>query len=402
MKILFLTSRFPFPLEKGDKLRAFHQLAALAQRYEVVLCSLTHTHVDAHTRQKIEELGIKIKLIEQSKWQILTNILGGGLFRRLPLSVAYFFNKNVQQKIEKIIHEEQPDVLFAQLIRTSEYFKNIDIKNKKCVKILDLMDAFSVGANRRASSETWYLRWFWRIEAQRLSRYETQIVPYFDQNLIISEQDRQSFAQAERLHTLPNGVDTAFFNRQDFAHQKPDFDLVFVGNMGYYPNVEAAKFLAKTLLPLLQTRIPTARLLLAGARPTAEVRALASDSVEVSGWLNDIREAYARGRVFVAPLFNGSGQQNKILEAMSMSLPCVTTNLVNNAIGATPEIEILTADTGGGLCEAVFKILSDPKFADSVAANGRNFVERQFSWHQSNQELDKLLIKSFENVKLSK
>ncbi len=391
MKILVLTSRFPFPLEKGDKLRIFHQIRDIAQAgHEVMLCALTDAPVLPEHRQAVATFCSKIFIFPQSKYTQITNLLRGSILQQQAFSISYFYNKKIAKKIHQIIENERPTHIYCQLVRCAEYLKNIDVP-----KTLDYMDAFSLNAARRAQSSAGLIRWFWLLEARRLQKYEYEIAQTFDFLTIISEQDRHALppSVAARVVVVPNGVATDFFTptfKEQFFIENPHktkYDLVFVGNMGYFPNIEAAKFLVNRVLPLLKKDFPHLRTLIAGARPSAEVVALGSESVTVSGWLDDIRAGYAQGAIFVAPLLHGSGQQNKILEAMAMGLPCVATPLVNNAIGAAEPNEILCAPTEGGISAAIRLLLSSPEIAQAMGNNGRKLVEKKFSWQQSTKHL---------------
>jgi polysaccharide biosynthesis protein PslH len=166
---------------------------------------------------------------------------------------------------------------------------------------------------------------------------------------------------------------------------------VFVGNMGYPPNVAAATTLAHRILPLIQRRRPSTDLLIAGARPNRSVRRLAGPQVEVTGWMDDIRTGYRRGRVLVAPLVIGAGQQNKILEAMAMGVPCVTTELVNNAIGAEPGREILLASSVPEFAERSLELLESAERRREVADAALAFARREFSWAVVGERLDAVL-----------
>ena len=178
--------------------------------------------------------------------------------------------------------------------------------------------------------------------------------------------------------------------------------------MAYAPNVDAARFLVQEVMPLVWQRFPEVRLLLAGANPKPAVRALASERVSVSGTLADIRDAYASSRLFVAPMRIGSGLQNKLLEAMSMSLPCVTTTLaatpVLQAVRATSDPHaqpadsasaphsqpaassapvaspLLVADTPAALADHIVALLSDPDLIRRRGEEGRRFVQDHFAW----------------------
>ncbi len=150
--------------------------------------------------------------------------------------------------------------------------------------------------------------------------------------------------------------------------------------MGYVPNVLAADYLVKRILPELNDLQKNTKVLIAGARPTKSVRGLASDNVDVSGWIDDIRDAYASGVVMMAPLFHGIGQQNKILEAMAMGIPCITTELVNNAIGASQEEEIMIANDPKQFAEAYVELINNPSLYQRISQNGNTFVRDKYDW----------------------
>jgi polysaccharide biosynthesis protein PslH len=375
VKLLILTSRFPYPLEKGDKLRIFHQIRELSSHHDIVLCSLCEESVQDLDFQQVKKYCSAIYLFPLSKTTIFFNIFSN-LLRGLPFSVSYFFNTKIQKDILKIADTEQPDHVYCQLVRTSEY-----VKNTPFTKTLDYMDAFSIGMHRRAESEFFLLKPFYHFEAFLLKKYEKAIAPYFNHKTLISQQDKD-FIGVSDIKIVPNGVDLDYFkaNKTSEIQNPKPYDLAFVGNLGYYPNVQAAKFLVKNILPLLKKEIPDIKILIAGARPTTEVMALADDHVTIKSWLPDIREAYSKATLFVAPIFHGSGQQNKILEAMAMEIPCVTTSLVNNAISATPDKSILLADTEGIFVKQIVKLLQDIDYQILISKNARSFVEKQYSW----------------------
>ena len=396
VKLLVLTSRFPYPLEKGDKLRIFHQIRELSRYHEIVLCSLAEQEVKDIDYQEVKPFCSKIFILNLNKKTVVFNILRNILtlpFRfNLPFQVAYFFNKNIRKQILQIIESEKPDHIYCQLARMAEYIRHLDLP-----KTLDYMDAFSIGAARRADSSHWLTKPFWKIEAHKMAEYEAQLAHDFDNLTIISAQDRDvlDFNEKNKIQVVPNGVDTDYFKKNNAA-LPPQYHIAFVGNLGYYPNVEAAKYLVHQILPLLLIQIPDIKILIAGARPTAEVQKLSNKNVTVKGWLEDIRTAYSDAQIFVAPLFHGSGQQNKILEAMAMGLPCVTTSLVNNAILAKSDEEILTIEpfyTEGLWAEKILNLLQSVHNQEIISKNARLFVEKKYSWQYSATLLNNIIEK---------
>jgi glycosyltransferase involved in cell wall biosynthesis len=304
----------------------------------------------------------------------------------MPVQIGYFFDKKLKSWFEKIVDLEQPDHIYCQLIRTANYVKDIKIP-----KTIDYMDTFSIGAKRWSKHSNFLLKPILTREAAKVLAYEQEVFDWFDHHTIISEQDKNllEISNKQHIHVIPNGVDTDFFKPNTAIEQK--YDIAFIGNMGYAPNIKAALFLVKNILPLLQKELPNLKILIAGARPSAEVQKLQSEQVEISGWIDDIREAYASASMFVAPLFIGMGQQNKILEAMAMGVPCITSDLVNNAIGGTPNDNILIANDAQAFADQIIKLYKNSTLQQQISQNGLNYVRENFSWSAFVEELNKLL-----------
>ncbi len=386
MKVVVISPRFPYPLEKGDKLRLYHQLKLLSEKCEIILVSLTEVDIeDAHFKN-ISAFVSKIHIFRLSKLGIIKRLLLGA-FNTKPFQVLYFFDKNIKRKIERIIQDEKPDVIYNQLIRTTEYTKSIN-----GFKVLDYMDSFSTGMKKRQLNSSFPLRILWKMEYKRLKNYESYIFNYFNRHSIISDQDRLAFNKYinDSIEVIPNGVDVEFFKT---TNSPKKYDLVFVGNMGYYPNVTAAIFLVKKILPILKQKYPDIKIMLAGARPDKKVLALESENVKISGWVEDIRTAYDESKIFIAPIFAGIGQQNKILEAMSMQIPVITSSTVNAAIGGKSGENLLLADTAEEFAKHIFNLLENNDFSNRLGESGREFVENKYSWKYQFQKLFKLFEK---------
>jgi sugar transferase (PEP-CTERM/EpsH1 system associated) len=373
-KLLILTSRFPYPLEKGDKLRIFHQMKALSKDFEIILCSITDAPIFIHDYLVVKVYCSRIYTYHRSNIRIVKNLVRAFL-NGLPLQIGYFFDKSIQEEIHAVVKKEKPDHIFCQLIRTAEYVRDLDVP-----KTLDYMDTFSIGAKRWAKHAKAILQPILRREANKLAAYENAVFNDFDFHTIISAQDRD-FLQTpdnKRIKVVPNGVDTSFF--KPMPEIEKIHDIAFIGNMGYVPNVEGARYLVQELLPKLIKKYPNIKILIAGARPTALVQSFSSKNVTVTGWVEDIRIAYASANIFVAPLFLGSGQQNKILEAMSMEVPCITTNLVNNAIGAKDDSAIILADDANAFVKKIESLLDNPTEIQRIGIAGKEFVKDNYSW----------------------
>ncbi len=375
-KIVILTSRFPFPLEKGDKLRAYYFIKELSNLYRVVLISLSDKKVNDNEFEELEKICDKVYLFRLKKAQIFFNLFYG-LFNDKPFQINYFYSYSIQKKVKKILEDEVPDHIYCQLIRVTEYVKNYH----NCPKTIDYMDALSKGIQRRKEIAPWYSKWIFKIEYERLLNYESVIYDYFETHLIISDQDRKQIIHPDRdkIKVIPNGIDATFF--EEIKTDKK-FDLVFVGNLSYAPNKEAVYYLIDHIISKSNYTC-----LISGANPSNSLRSKIDKSTNVTLWANvdDIRLSYCSAKIFIAPLFIGTGLQNKLLEAMALGIPCITTDLVNSSLKAQVESEIDVANTPESFIEKINKIISDKTLYDSMKIKARSYIKNNYSWEKSIQ-----------------
>lgn len=387
MKIIVVLPRFPYPLEKGDKLRAYHQLRTLSQRHELYLVALTEESPTEDSIAKIRPFCKEIHVIRLTFWSKCWNITRA-LFKGIPFQCGYFYKKEAQKAIQELVNRVKPDRIYCQLIRTAEYAKRLPTK-----KTLDYQDVLSKGMQRRWEMGKWYEKPFFRCEYQRLARYERSIFDYFDEKTIITEVDRELIphSQNEHIHVIANGVD---FDKYNSTDGKKEFDLIFAGNMGYAPNIEAAEYLCREVLPSLLEKRPNLKLAICGANPCARVLDLRSRNVTVTGWVNDMSEYYAKSHIFIAPMHLGTGLQNKLLEAMSMKLPCITSPLAGKPLkGVENGKEIIICNTTTGYVEAVEHLLENEESYREIAENGYQFVKRNYNWESINKKLEEIIVK---------
>ena len=393
MKIFVLLPRIPWPLEKGDKLRAFNQIKQLAKNNEVVLCAL---NTDKKVRKEdafkaLQPHCISVTFIDISKLSILINIIKA-FFKGLPLQCGYFYNAKAHKKIRNIIKKHKPDMLFGQLLRVAEY-----IRHENTSKTIDYQDVFSMGMKRRCDIAPFYMKPFFNMEYRRLKRYEHDIFDDFDVKTIISLPDREHIdhPKKDEILIVPNGVDHEYYTPRECEKK---YDIVFTGNMSYAPNVNAVEYLANYILPLVWKKLPDAKMYIAGATPDPRIKKVASDRIIISGWLDDMRDAYAQSKIFIAPMRIGTGLQNKLLEAMAMRLPCITTSLANNSLLASEEKnEILVGDNEQELAEHIITLLTNKDKADEIAQNGYDFVHHVYDWGMATKIMEDEMKLKIEN-----
>lgn len=391
MKILVVLPRFPWPLEKGDKLRAYHQIIELSRHHDIYLFCVSHQKVLEEQVKALEPFCRQIRVVRLNPLTCAFNILRNR-FSSKSLQMGYWNTKRSKRACRSFASQVHPDIVYNQMIRTMPLVARLPFP-----KVMDFQDALSMNTERRMEKTRGLWHHLLHYEFKMLRSSEYKAFSIFDALTIISEVDSEAIPHKKNgeIHIVPNGVDFEYFKKEKLGNDNSQisnlnfpFSLVFCGNMSYAPNVDAARHLVLDIMPLVWARIPSATLLLAGADPKPSVRTLASKRVTVSGCLPDIRSAYASAQVFVAPMRIGSGLQNKLLEAMSMQLPCVTTSIANTPLGATPGTHLLVADSPEALSDAIIHLLESQELRHRIATEGNSFVHSRYSWSAAVQTLE--------------
>ncbi len=387
MKILVLSSRYPYPLEKGDKLRLYHQIKYLSANHEIILCALTQQDVSKDDLLELEKYCEKIYLFKLSWWRTIWR-LARAFISNQAFSIGYFYSAAIERKISRVIREELPDHIFCNLIRMSEYVKEVHID-----KTIDYMDSFSNIMEKRALTAGFLMKLLLKREAELLRKYEEKIYYKFDNHCVISKNDRDKLGatKKEQIEIIPNGIDLDYFCPRPEVQKT--YDLVFAGNLGYFPNICAVQYLVEEIYPKLLSWNPDIRILIAGARPDARLMKLGNSQIEIKGWMDDIRQAYWQGKILIAPIFQGAGQQNKIMEAMACGVPCITTSQVGLAYENILGESLLIADEPEGFCAHIQSLLTNSARYQQVADAGCREVSNM-TWEVYGEKLEHLLLKN--------
>lgn len=388
MKILIVLPRFPYPLEKGDKLRAYHQIKSLSKNNDIYLFCVSHQRVLEQHIEQLRPYCREIKIVKPAKLVSYKNVIRNFMLAK-SLQIGYWDSKKARKAYKSFEKAVQPDVVYSQMVRTMTL-----VSHSSVPKVMDFQDALSMNLERRMDlTKAGWWHWVLHYEFKMLRSSEYNSFKIFDDLVIISETDSEAIPHKKNgeINIVPNGVDFDYYQPRK-CEQK--YDFVFCGNMQYAPNVNASKYLVEKVMPIVWEKFPEAKVLLAGASPKAAVRQLASDRVSVSGWVEDIRECYAEAKIFVAPMQMGSGLQNKLLEAMAMQRPCVTTTLANNSLNATPDKEVLIGDTEQEFAQHLIDLLQDEQRRNTLAMAGYEFVKEHYSWDTYGKKLEDILKKA--------
>jgi sugar transferase (PEP-CTERM/EpsH1 system associated) len=377
LKVLALLTRLPIPPWRGDQVRAYHHLRLLARRHEVTVCALVLGRPRPEDVEAVHALGVRVDVVPLG---IATGAvaLAAGLADATPLQVHLFRRPRALAHVRALVARERFDLVHAQLVRTGSYWPD----GLHPPVVLDLVDALSANFARRAARERGLLGRVWALEERRLRRYEQSLVARAAATLVVAEPERAAVGGG-RVHVVPNGVDLERF--PFVASGRIPGRIVFAGNLGYFPNVDAACWLVEEILPAVRVRVPDASVHLVGARPSARVRALATrPGVSLAADVPAMAPEIATGTVTVIPMRSGSGLQNKVLEAMAVGTPVVTTPQVVAALAARDGEHLLVGSTTDELAAAAASLLATGTArARDLAGAAHALVERTYGWEAS-------------------
>jgi len=383
VRILFLTGRFPYPLLRGDQLRAFHQLRVLGRRHRVTLASFTEGEPSREEREAVAACCAQVVTVPLGRAAMAMNLARRAL-SGLPLQAALYDDAGMQRALVELAGQGPYDVAHVQLARMAPHLEACPAR----ARVVDLVDALSLGMARRAARERAPARWAAAWEARRLRAYEARVVAQADGTVVTSPADREALGPPERVAVVPNGVDTERFP----AGRGPRVPgrVVFTGNLGYFANADAVVWFATRVLPALRQSAPGVRFEVAGARPPRSLRRLArAGAIDLVGPVADVGERLRSAQVAVAPLQAGSGQSNKTLEALASATPAVITPLAAAGLLEVRHGEhVLVAASAQDFAAAVARILADPALGERLGAAGRRLVETSYTWERSVERLE--------------
>ncbi len=377
MKILFLANRVPYPPYRGDKLKIFNLAKRLKGRHELHLLTFAQSEEDLGYKEELEKIFKEVHLVYLPKWKSALNCISG-LWNSEPLQVIYFQSAALKKQLDLLLSRYKYDAVHVQHLRMSPYLA----QRKDIPRILDLPDAFSLYWERRKTVKRNLLTTlFENIEQERVLKYE-KILESYNLALTCSSED---LAYLEKTHDsgnlrlLPNGVDLETFapRNHDYAHNST---ILFTGNMDYAPNVDAVVYFTKTILPLVRSKFPEVKFVIAGQRPVKKVAELANDHISVTGFVKDLAATYNSASVVVAPLRFGAGTQNKVLEAMAMGVPVVCSHIGFGGLGIKNGEGAIMQKDPDDFANSVIAVLSSEDKRRRVGEEGVKVVRRRFDW----------------------
>ena len=388
MRVLYLSPRVCWPLRSGAHLRDFHLARQIASR-----ASLTFFGLDAELvgtgkdveRERLAELhGSEIVRVRRDAGYGAVNLLHG-LVGPTPISILNFTNATAMAVVEQLVGEQSFDAIQVESVHLIAYAQRIRELAPTVPILCDWHNIESEIQDRYAENLPRGLRAIYaRRTAHLLRRYEQKFIRLGDAHTVCSERERQlllSFDPRARVAVIENGVDVSYFSQVAELLGGSRRTVVYVGLMEYHANVDAVGYFAREVWPRVRQLRPELEFKIVGARPTAEVLALANQpGITVTGTVDDLRPYYREALAAVVPLRVGGGTRLKILEAMAAGVPVISTSLGAEGLTAENGKEILLADTPPAMAEALAGLDEASPEWRRLSENGSRLVLSRYDW----------------------
>lgn len=382
-----MSHRIPFPPNKGEKIRTFHQIKYLVEQgYDVSVIAPYQDESELEFYDQLKQqfgvtaIGIKLK------YKMFRLALG--IMTAKPLSVANFYSRRLQKILDKKLATNEIDVLIctassmAEYVFKSDYFSSTQNHTRF---YMDFMDLDSDKWRQYAEKTTYPQRLIYQREARLMAQYENKTSDLFDACFFITDTETNLFkthySKAKNIFSVENGIDTTMFKPSKTETNSERPILLFTGVMDYSPNIDAVVWFVKHVWPQVTKKWPNAEFYIAGMNPSEKVRALADNQgVEVTGFVEDILPYYHKSTIFVAPFRIARGVQNKVLQAFACGIPVVSSPMGAEGIRCTNEQNILIAESPDDYFEHIVRLTETPTLMSEISAKALDTIQRHYSW----------------------
>ncbi|MEY0174940.1 glycosyltransferase family 4 protein [Providencia rettgeri] len=375
-KILIITPRFPYPVIGGDRLRIYEVCKELAKFYSLTLISLCEYKSELNMSIPNDNVFTEVHRVFLPKWKSFFNTAIFFL-TKTPLQVSYYKSRRLQKIINQRVDEY--DLVIPHLIRVAEFVKNI-----KTHKIIEMTDAISMNYSRvsKIKNKSGLKGLIFKIENRRLKSYEKQIAKHFNYTILVSQYDKDFLFKEEkdlydRSLVCSNGVD---LSKLPYQYNPGGYKLIFIGNMLSIQNLDAVYWFAEKVMPLLLIHGPY-EFHVIGRISQDNIKKLSKyKNIVVTGAVDNIVDFTKDSLAGICSVRLAAGVQNKILEYMALGIPVIATSTGLEGLHATPDKEILVANTPEIYVEKILLLHNNHQFSKKISENGYVYVKGQHSW----------------------
>lgn len=393
MRILFIVHRTPYPPNKGEKMRAFWELQALAKRHEVDLICFYDDPKDKEYAHELNQYCRHYYLEKLSYFWSRARAISALLLGK-SFSTAFFCSRTMARNIKSAMDLRTYDKV---LVFSSSMAQYVEATNN-IPKLLDMVDVDSDKWEQYANRSRWPLSWVWRREARSLAAYESRLVRGFSTTVVCTDAEAEllrSKAPVGEIQVLENFLDVDQYDPRkiSLSDQIRSWQpyVIFSGSMDYFPNVDAARYFCREVLPLIRSELPGTRFVIAGRNPHRSIAELGSDpAVQITGSVPDIKPYICGAAAAVVPMRIARGVQNKVLEALAGGIPVVSSTAAASALPENLRSLLVVADTPREFAAGVSRILRHGSDISSVELRGA--LKRHYENLDLQSQLDRLML----------
>lgn len=403
MKILVLCRELPLPLTTGEKIRCYHILKGLAEHHDVTLVSLVLNQSELQYISELKKFCSAVYPVEIKLSKKLSALRT--VFSALPWDVIAFQNKKLSIIINELNKTQKFDIIWINFLAMSKYIN--PVTSKTAILVLDQHNVDElVWTNYVRNSHNLAMKTFAWLNRTKVRSFENVIFKYINTVVCVSNEDAhymKSHSPANvNIWVIPNGVDTEYFIPDNKVEKKNI--VMLCASMDVTMNINAALQFAK-MFPDIKRKIPDAEFWIVGRNPPKEIRALNQDKyIKVTGSVDDVRPYYNMSKVIVAPYQFGGGTKLKILEAVAMNLPIVSTSIGCQGIDSSGMSNFSVRNDSMGFTDAVVDILKlDTSEIRKLIGDSSKILEERYSWtsiiQKVNEKLSNIRIESITTSK---
>jgi len=388
MNILFLISQIPYPPDTGAKIRSFNLIKQLSFKHKITVMAFGDDVKEAFKIGALRPYCKNIIVVpRKATMKYLSMFLN--IFSTLPYTVKKYHTGAIEKRLMELAFNGRFDLIHCDSLQMS-----LNLRRTNTIpKVLTEHNVESAILERYSQNEpNIFKKIYVGIQSNKLARYEFDTCRRFNKCIAVSENDSnliQKHSGISNISVVPNGVDCSYFTPQK-GFVKP-FSLVFTGSLDWLPNEDALMYFFSDIYPLLKKKVPHVNITIVGRNPSSKLKKIASkdSSIALRGRVDDVRSYIAQNQIVIVPLRIGGGTRLKILEAMAMGKPVVSTTIGAEGLGVANDENILLADNPENFTKRIVYLFENIKKMESLAIAGRKLVEEKYDWGKVAQDLDK-------------
>jgi sugar transferase (PEP-CTERM/EpsH1 system associated) len=397
MNILIITPAFPFPPDAGGKIVVYHTIRYLSRWHCMHLISF----VPPHKKSSIESLRdycVSIQTVPLHQHS-LKDVLLTGMLSNVPYNIGKYHTKEMKKMIGKAIENSHYDLAIIEHLHMAQYVEII--KKHKIPVILRehnietvMMKRYYENAHNPLEKIYAYVQWL------KLRKYESRLVSLFNRCITLSKVDQehlQNLLPQAKTKVLPCGVDLEYYKSRNGLREKNN--IIFIGNLLFKPTFEGVVFFVKQIWPIIKKDCPALEFRILGPYPRRREKELMSQpGISLCGYVQDVRPYMSKSLIAVVPIYIASGVRLKIIEAMAMNLPIVTTSVGCEGLNLIPGKHLLVSDSIEGFARNVLTLINNDELRNRIAENALQLIQDEFSWESVMEKLNILCLETISQL----